>query len=239
MSDKFDLNNISGVTGLSEKEASDRLAREGFNEIPAAKKRSIISFALSVLREPMLLLLIASGIIYMILGDIQEALMLLGFVFVIIGITLYQERKTERALEALRDLSSPRALVIRDGVSRRIAGREVVRGDIIVLSEGDRVPADGIVLDCNNLMIEESLLTGESVPVHKTEAEESTEMGRPGGDNSPFIYSGTLVVGGVGIAKVAATGIYTEFGKIGKSLQAIEPEETLLQKETRRVVRNY
>ena len=238
MSDKFDLNNISGVTGLSEKEASDRLAREGFNEIPSAKKRSIISFALSVLREPMLLLLIASGIIYMILGDIQEAFMLLGFVFVIIGITLYQERKTERALEALRDLSSPRALVIRDGVSRRIAGREVVRGDIIVLSEGDRVPADGIVLDCNNLMIEESLLTGESVPVHKTEAEESTEMGRPGGDNSPFIYSGTLVVGGVGIAKVAATGIYTEFGKIGKSLQAIESEETLLQKETRRVVRN-
>ena len=238
MSDKFDLNNIGGVTGLSEKEASERLAREGFNEIPSAKKRSIISIALSVLREPMLLLLIASGIIYMILGDIQEALMLLGFVFVIIGITLYQEHKTERALEALRDLSSPRALVIRDGVSRRIAGREVVHGDIIVLSEGDRVPADGIVLDCNNLMIEESLLTGESVPVHKTEAEESTEMERPGGDNSPFVYSGTLVVGGVGIAKVAATGIYTEFGKIGKSLQTIESEETLLQKETRHVVRN-
>ena len=238
MSDKFDLNNISGVTGLSEKEASDRLALEGFNEILSAKKRSIISIALSVLREPMLLLLIASGIIYMILGDIQEALMLLGFVFVIIGITLYQERKTERALEALRDLSSPRALVIRDGVSRRIAGREVVRGDIIVLSEGDRVPADSIVLDCNNLMIEESLLTGESVPVCKTESQDTTEMGRPGGDNSPFVYSGTLVVGGLGIARVAATGMHTEFGKIGKSLQAIESEETLLQKETRHVVRN-
>jgi Ca2+-transporting ATPase len=238
MSDKFDLNNIGGVSGLSEKEASERLVKEGFNEIPSAKKRSILSIALAVLREPMLLLLIASGAIYMVLGDIQEALMLLGFVFVIIGITLYQERKTERALEALRDLSSPRALVIRDGVSRRIAGREVVRGDIIVLAEGDRVPADGVVLDCNNLMLEESLLTGESVPVHKTEAEESTEMGRPGGDNSPFIYSGTLVVGGVAIARVAATGIYTEFGKIGKSLQSIEPEETQLQKETRRVVRN-
>jgi len=238
LSDKFDLNNISGVSGLSEKEASERIALEGFNEIPSAKKRSIISIALSVLREPMLLLLIASGIVYMVLGDIQEALMLLGFVFVIIGITLYQERKTERALEALRDLSSPRALVIRDGVSRRIAGREVVRGDIIVLSEGDRVPADGIVLDCNNLMIEESLLTGESVPVHKTESQDTTEMGRPGGDNSPFVYSGTLVVGGLGMARVAATGMHTEFGKIGKSLQTIEPEETLLQKETRRIVRN-
>ena len=238
MTDKFDLNNISGVKGLSEKEIAERLALEGYNEIPSAKKRSIFSIALSVVREPMLLLLIASGIIYMVLGDIQEAFMLLGFVFVIIGITLYQERKTERALEALRDLSSPRALVIRDGVSRRISGREVVRGDVIVLSEGDRVPADAIVLDCNNLMIEESLLTGESVPVHKTESPDIAEMGRPGGDNSPFVYSGTLVVGGVGMARVAATGTHTEFGKIGNSLQTIEPEETLLQKETRRLVRN-
>ena len=238
MADKFDLNNISEVSGLSEREAAFRLVRDGFNEIPSAKKRSILSIALSVLREPMLLLLIASGIIYMVLGDIQEALMLLGFVFVIISITLYQERKTERALEALRDLSSPRAMVIRDGISKRIAGREVVRDDIIVLSEGDRVPADGIILDCNNLMVEESLLTGESVPVHKTEADDSTEMGRPGGDNTPFMYSGTLVVGGVGIAMVAATGVHTEFGKIGKSLQTIDTEETPLQKETRHVVRN-
>ncbi len=234
----FDLNNISCISGISEKEASDKLARDGFNEIPSAKKRSFVAIALGVLREPMLLLLIASGAIYMVLGDIQEALMLLGFVFVITGITLYQERKTERTLEALRDLSSPRALVIRDGASKRIAGREVVCGDIIVLSEGDRVPADGIVLDCNNLLIEESLLTGESVPVHKTESQDTVEMGRPGGDNSPFVYSGTLVVSGLGIARVAATGIHTEFGKIGKSLQTIEPEETLLQKETRRIVRN-
>jgi Ca2+-transporting ATPase len=238
LADNFDLNDVSRISGLSEKEAAERLAREGVNEIPSAKKRSFLAIALGVLREPMLLLLIASDIIYMILGDIQEALMLLGFVFVIIGITLYQERKTERTLEALRDLSSPRAMVIRDGATKRIAGREVVRGDIIVLSEGDRVPADGIVLSCNNLTLEESLLTGESVPVRKIEADESIEMGRPGGDNSPFVYSGTLVVSGLGIARVAATGIHTEFGKVGKSLQTIEPEETLLQKETRRIVRN-
>jgi len=238
MQDNIGLHNIGGVQGLSEQEASTRLIQEGLNEIPSAKKRNILLIALNILREPMLLLLIASGGIYMLLGDVQEALMLLGFVFVIIGITLYQERKTERALEALRDLSSPRALVIRDGVSRRIAGREVVRGDIIVLSEGDRVPADGIILDCNNLRIEESLLTGESVPVHKIESHNNTKMGRPGGDNSPFVYSGTLVVSGLGMAKVAAVGIHTEFGKIGKSLQAIETEETLLQKETRHIVRS-
>ena len=142
-SDKFDLNNISGVTGLSEKEASTDLRLRVYRTHPRHRKHTLISFALSVLREPMLLLLIASGIIYMILGDIQEAFMLLGFVFVIIGITLYQERKTERALEALRDLSSPRALVIRDGVSRRIAGREVVRGNFIDHSRAGFQQIDG------------------------------------------------------------------------------------------------
>ena len=238
MPENININNIKNISGLSEKEAATRLLTEGYNEIPSAKKRGIIAIALSVIREPMLLLLIAGGIIYMFLGDIQEALILLAFVFVIIGITLYQERKTERALEALRDLSSPRALVIRDGVSRRIAGREVVRDDIIILAEGDRVPADGILLDCNNLMVEESLLTGESIPVRKYESKETVKMGRPGGDNSPFIYSGTLVDSGLGIARVAATGVNTEFGKIGKSLQSIEPEETLLQTETKRIVRN-
>jgi Ca2+-transporting ATPase len=238
MNQKYDLDNLAKVNGLSENEARGILTREGFNEIPSAKKRSIFSLAFSVIREPMLLLLLVSGGIYMVLGDIQEALMLLGFVFVIIGITLYQERKTERALEALRDLSSPRAMVIRDGQSKRIAGREVVRGDFMVVSEGDRVPADGIVLAANNLTVEESLLTGESVPVSKTEAEDVLDMGRPGGDNSPFLYSGTLVVGGLALARVAATGVHTEIGKIGKSLQTIAPEQTLLQKETRRVVRN-
>jgi Ca2+-transporting ATPase len=239
MSDGFDLNNLGRVTGLSENEAAERLKREGFNEIPSAKKHSLPVMALGVLREPMLLLLIAGGIIYMVLGDVQEASMLLFFVFVIIGITLYQERKTERTLEALRDLSSPRAMVIRGGAARRIAGREVVRGDIIVLSEGDRVPADGIVLAAGNLTVEESLLTGESVPVHKMEApEEPARMERPGGDRSPFVYSGTLVVSGLGLARVATTGVHTEFGRIGRSLQAIETGETSLQKETRHLVRN-
>lgn len=237
MARKYDLDNLGDVKGLSEKEAAGKLASDGFNEIPSAKKRSIFSIGFAVIREPMLLLLLASGAIYMVLGEIRDAFMLLGFVLVIIGITLYQERKTERALEALRDLSSPRALVIRDGQSKRIAGREVVTGDIIVLSEGDRVPADGIVLAANNLTIEESLLTGESVPVTKSESEDATEMGRAGGDNSPFVYSGTLVVGGLAIVRVAATGLFTEFGKIGKSLQSITEEKTLLQKETGRVVR--
>jgi Ca2+-transporting ATPase len=129
----------------------------------------------------MFLLLLACGTIYLLMGDVQEALMLLGFVFVVLGITLYQERKTERALEALRDLSSPRALVVRDGQRKRIAGREVVRDDLLVLAEGDRVPADSVVLSCNNLSTDESLLTGESMPVRKVVWDGVREMTRPGG----------------------------------------------------------
>src|ERR1035438_8887075 len=153
--------------GLSEVEAAASLARHGFNELPSSKPRSIFRIAFEVVREPMLLLLVACGSTYLLLGDMQEAIILLIFVFVVIAITLYQERKTERALEALRDLSSPRALVVRGGARKRIAGREVVPGDVLVLSEGDRVPADGVLLSAVNLAIDESLLTGESVPVRK------------------------------------------------------------------------
>jgi Ca2+-transporting ATPase len=228
---------IKSITGLSEAEAARRLKEEGYNELPSARRqRSILAIALGVAHEPMFLLLIAGGAIYLILGDLQEALLLLSFVLVIIGITTYQERKTERTLEALRDLSSPRALVIRDGNQRRIVGREVVRGDILVLAEGDRVPADALILACNNLSVDESLLTGESVPVRKMVCEGTTPLQRPGGDDLPFVFSGTLVVSGQGIAEVQATGVNTEIGKIGKSLQTVESEETLLQKETRRLV---
>ena len=233
--DQFDLRAISG---LAEVEAAKRLQEEGHNEIPSTTRQSIFAIVLEVVREPMFLLLVACGAIYLVLGDVQEALMLLGFVFVVMGITIYQERKTERALEALRDLSSPRALVIRDGEQKRIAGREVVRGDILVLAEGDRVPADAVLLWCINLSVDESLLTGESVPVRKVAWDRHEQMGRAGGDDLPFVFSGTLVVQGQGIAQVTATGIHTEIGKIGKALQTVEPEETLLQRETGRLVRN-
>jgi Ca2+-transporting ATPase len=226
------------ATGLSEKEASERLIEEGFNEIPSTKRRSIFSIAWAVLREPMFLLLVACGTIYLVLGDVQEALILLGFVFVVMGITLYQEHRVERALEALRDLSSPRALVIRDGELKRIPGRGVVRDDILVLAEGDRVPADSVLLSCLNFSVDESLLTGESAPVRKIPWDEIMEIGRPGGDDLPFVYSGTLVVQGHGIGLVQAVGINTEIGQIGKVLQTVETETTPLQREIGRLVRN-
>lgn len=223
--------------GLSFSEARKRLAAEGFNELPSSKPRSILHIAWGVIREPIFLLLVACGIIYLFLGDLQEALMLLGFVFLIAIITLYQENKTERTLEALRDLSSPRALVIRDGRPVRIPGREVVRGDVLVLSEGDRVPADATIISSVNLSVDESLLTGESVPVRKSAGNGETKGTRPGGEDLPFVYSGTLVVQGRATAQVTATGTATEIGKIGKALQKLEPEKTLLQIETGRWVR--
>jgi P-type Ca2+ transporter type 2C len=226
---------LKSMAGLFEREAADRLKQEGYNELPSTRQRNLLAIASEVLQEPIFLLLVACGVIYFILGDVQEALILLGFVLFITGITLYQEQKTERALEALKNLSSPRALVIREGEQKRVAGREVVRGDILVLSEGDRVPADAILLSSISLTIDESLLTGESVPVRKR-AGAAEEMKRPGGDDLPFIYSGTLVVQGQGVAKVQATGNHTELGKIGKALQTVETEETLLQRETRQLV---
>jgi Ca2+-transporting ATPase len=224
--------------GLSEAEAAQRLKTEGYNELPSAQRKNVFRIAFEVMKEPMFLLLIACGVIYLFLGDLQEALILLAFVFVIIGITFYQERKTERTLEALRDLSSPRALVIRDGVEKRIVGREVVREDILLLNEGDRVPADAIVINSTDFSVDESLLTGESVPVRKSAGEAEAEMGTPGGDDLPYIYSGTLVVKSQAIAVVKKTGLNTEMGKIGRTLAKIEPEDTPLQKEIRRLVRN-
>jgi len=227
---------LNTVAGLSEQEAIARLKEDGYNELPSSRSRSILSFVWETVQDPIFLLLVGGGIIYWILGDLQEALILLGFVFFITGISLYQEGKTEHALEALRDLSSPRALVIRDGERKRIAGREVVREDILVLAEGDRVSADAIMLSCSNLSTDESLLTGESLPVRKVAAVGSIEMARPGGDELPFVYSGTLVVQGQGITQVQAVGAQTEMGKIGNALQKVKPEPTPLQQEMTRLV---
>lgn len=224
--------------GLSHAEAVARLKLEGANELPVTGKRNLFGIALEVLREPMFLLLVAAGAIYLLLGDVSDALMLLGFVCVVMSITIYQEYKTERVLEALRDLSSPRALVIRDGLEQRIAGREVVRGDVLILSEGDRIPADAVLISCNHFSADESLLTGESVAVRKFVQVDADAMMPPGGDDLPFIYSGTLVVQGRGVACVMATGSRSEIGKIGTALQDLNVETTPLQQEIGRLVRN-
>ena len=223
--------------GLSDEQAQERRLADGPNELQSSKPRGIASIAVAVAQEPMFVLLIAAGSLYLLMGKLGDALMLLGFVFVVMGITIVQERRTEHALEALRDLTSPRALVIRAGRRLRIAGRDVVRGDILSIAEGDRIPADAVIRRNMNLNVDESLLTGESVPVRKLAAPDIHMLQRPGGDNLGSLFAGTLATSGQAIAEVLATGARTELGKIGGALQRIGPETTPLQKETGRVVR--
>ena len=221
--------------GLSQAEAQARLAAEGYNELPRARRRTPLRIVLEVLREPMLTLLVAGGVVYLLLGSMEEALVLLAFACLSVGITVVQEARTERVLEALRDLTSPRALVIRGGERLRIAGREVARGDLIVLAEGDRVPADAVLLEATGLSADESLLTGEAVPVRKLVGTPDPDT-RPGGEDLPVVFSGSLIVGGSAIAKVTATGTASEIGKIGASLATLETETPHLQRQMRRLV---
>jgi len=199
--------------------------------LPSSKPKNFFSIAFGVIKEPMFILLVACGSLYLVLGDLQEGIMLLCFVFVIMGIEFFQRKKTEKALDALKDMASPRALVIRDGVETRIAGVEVVTEDLIILQEGDRVPADATIIQSINLLADESLLTGESVSVRKSDWDEKLEITQPGGDDLPFVFSGTMIVQGNGIARVTSIGVNTEIGKIGKALGDVKEEPTRMKKE--------
>ena len=216
------MNGSQEQAGLNEAEVAARRAQDGWNEIAAEKPHTLLATVLEVVREPMFLLLLGAGAIYLLMGDAHEALVLLGFVVLIIAVTVFQERRTEHALAALRDLSSPRALVMRDGAVQRIAGRDVVRGDLLLLTEGDRVPADGVLLSANDLAVDESMLTGESVPVAKLPVD---------GGETLRVFSGTLVVRGRGTVEVTAIGEATELGRIGKSLADTVSGVSPLQRE--------
>ena len=226
--------------GLSSAEARRRLANEGPNLIPQTSQRTALRIIGEVLREPMLALLLGGGVAYFFLGDHAEALILLGFATFSVAITAIQETRTEHVLEALRDLSAPRALVIRDGRQQRIAGCDVVRGDLLVLEAGDRVAADAYLLQADDLHADESLITGESLAVRKRapiDQPDPAAAPRPGGDDQPFVYSGSMIARGHGMARVVATGGNSEIGRIGKSLASLDTEAPRLRRETARIVR--
>lgn len=228
---------VKKLQWLSTKEVHERIIKDWYNELPSAKKKNIFGVIREVIKEPMLLLLIACGTLYLFLWDIQEAIILLSSIVFIIAIAIYQENKTEKALEVLKDLSSPRALVIRNGEQIRIAGREVVVDDIIIMNEGDKVPADCVVLRSRSCSVDESLLTGESVPVRKSASEKvNYQWFRPGWDDLPFVFSWTMVVQWQCVVKVLSIGTNTEMGHIGKALVWIKSGKTLLQKEVKKIV---
>lgn len=208
--------------GLSLTLVLQRQEQEGFNELPTGRPKRFYHFILNVLKEPMVYLLLACGITYLFLGDPQEAIMLLAFLFLIMGITVVQEAKAERSLEALRELSGPQAGVLRNGNKLRVAGREVVREDIIYINEGDRIPADSCLISGGHIGVDESLLSGESLPVQKS--------------IGSMLFAGSTVIYGQGIAMVEAIALDTQMGKIGKSIQGIKVISTKLEEQTRRLV---
>lgn len=213
--------------GLSSQEASHRLLRDGPNALPQHERRRWPRLLLDVLREPMLALLIGAALLYTVLGERHDAIILSLSVVLVVALTLYQELRAEHALQALRELSSPRANVVRDGVMGSISSAELVVGDAIMLAEGDRVPADARLITADDLFLDESLLTGESVPVGRQAQK---------GESASLIRAGTLVVRGRATAEVTATGPRTELGRIGATLSTTADEITPLQREIRRLV---
>ncbi|HWA88761.1 MAG TPA: cation-translocating P-type ATPase [Rhizomicrobium sp.] len=233
------MRNAEIEKGLSSAEAAARLRAFGANELPSPERRDFARIVLEILRQPMFALLLAGAAVYLLIGESADAVVLSLFGTLSVSIGILQETRSERVLQSLRNLASPRALVVRDGVRQRIAGRDVVPGDVMILSEGDRVPADAILMSGHDLMADESLLTGESVSVRKTIAQDEPQWGQPGGDDLPFVFAGTLVVRGTGIARVAATGLHSEMGKIGRALQSITLEQPRLRAQLSWLIRDF
>lgn len=228
-----------GFTGLTAAEADRRLAEFGPNALPRVAARGLAQILLDTLREPMFLLLIGAAGLYLVLGDLGEGLFLMAGAVATIGLVVLQEARSERALSALRDLSQPYARVVRDGVEVRLAARDLVPGDIILVGEGERLPADGVLVGGDVLSVDESALTGESAPVSKRaliDGEAIDADAQPGAEAGPYLFSGALVVRGQAVAQVERTGAKTALGRIGVSLAAIVHQPTPLQKTAGRLV---
>ena len=217
-------------TGLDEENAAARLLKDGSNQLEASHKRSIFQRIWGMLREPMFLLLLAAALIYLVLGDLGEGLTLSVFVLAVLGLTLYQEGKSENSIDALRELNQYETVVIRGGRRQKTPSKNIVVDDLVVLAEGNRVPADGALIQAKNLEVDESLLTGESVPVEKA-AQTAADA------QNATVFSGTYIIRGQGVFKVTATGSQTEIGKIGHSLNSLTAEDTPLHQQTRRLVK--
>lgn len=209
--------------GLTFAQVEEKQKIFGSNELPAQSHSNALHILKHMFSEPMIMLLIFCVVIYFLMGERSEAILLAASIAFILGVEFYQERKSQKALEALKDLSAPKALVVREGQKIKIEARELVPGDLIILSEGDRVPADAVILELTHLSVDESLLTGESLAVNK--------------GNGENIFSGTLIVAGSAQAEVRHIGSKTEMGKIGKFLEHISDTETLLQRDTKKLVK--
>ncbi|MCL4272474.1 MAG: cation-translocating P-type ATPase [Anaerolineales bacterium] len=224
----------SQPAGLTQAEAAERLQKYGPNEIQAAKRISAWQILLEQFKNILILILLGATILSLFLGHGVESIVIAVIVLFAVFLGFFQEYRAERAIEALREMAAPTASVLRDGEEIKIPARELVPGDVVLLHTGDRIPADGRLLDAINLQIEEAALTGESVPVEKqTDALPDVDLGV--GDRKNMVYAGTAATYGRGRALVVATGMNTEFGKIAQLLQTVETSRTPLQQNLDKV----
>ena len=223
------------TTGLTTEEAHTLQEHYGKNELMQGKKQSFFSKALHIICEPMFLLLIVAAAIYFILGEPRDGVIMLIFVIGVISIDIIQEWKTDKTLSALKDLSAPHIVVIRDGREQTIASADLVPGDLMLVVEGVKIPADGVVMKASDLCVDESSLTGEAEGVWKI----TTEQAEPSADywRKDYCYAGTLVTQGSGYIAVDKIGAETEYGKIGTNVAAAPQEDTPLQKQTGSLVK--
>lgn len=228
---------MANLQGLTDATAAERLASVGPNELPRGRSRTLLDIFAETLREPMFLLLIGAAVLYLVLGELAEGLFLVAGACAAVGLVILQEARSERALAALRELGQPHARVMRDGVEHRIAARLLVPGDILLIGEGERLPADGLLVGGEVLGVDESALTGESAPVSKKPDPSAVWTAEaPGGEAGAQVFSGALVVRGQGVVCVTQTGARSAMGRIGRSLADIEHEPTPLQRTAGRLV---
>jgi Ca2+-transporting ATPase len=230
---------IAPDIGLSQAEAARRLAEYGRNELPRPPRRGLLRILFETMREPMFLLMAGAALLYLVLGDVSEGLFLVAASAVAIGLVIFQEHRSERALQALRDLAEPHVRVVRGGAERRIAASDLVPGDALLVGEGERLAADALLVRGDLLAMDESALTGESAPVQKrlaAAADADTPPGPPSPELGPYVYAGTLVTRGQASVRVTRTGVRSALGQIGASLASITPEPTPLQQAAGRLV---
>ena len=208
----------AGISGLNNEQVAESRLRNGFNETEHKKESSFLTALINTVKEPMFLLLLAATVIYFLSGKWGDGIFMTFAILLVSAISLYQDSRSRKALDALKTLTQPKAKVIRNALTTEIPTKEVVPGDYMIIEEGKLVPADGIIVRSNDFSVNESILTGESFPVAKNEAENEKE-----------VYQGTLVTGGLAICIVSHTGANTKLGKIGKSMEEIEDEKTPLQ----------
>lgn len=217
---------VDKLSGLTDAEITKSRFEHGANVLKAKAKRNIFQKVLHVLMEPMFLLLFGAASIYFLVGEVTDGVIMLCCVLFVSGIEFFQEQKTDKALEALNTLSAINIRVIRNGKTVVVGSEDLVVGDLVVLAEGDKIPADGVILETQGLGVNESALTGESAVVHKKLVDNSKERFKLN-----MCYAGCGVTNGSAVIRLTAVGSQTEYGKIGSTLDSIEKVKTPLEKQ--------